>query len=269
MSYAQPNSFSPCRLIEGDPEAGMILLCDHARNGLPAEYGTLGLDPVQFERHIAYDPGAEMITERLAERLGCPAVLSTFSRLLIDPNRGLDDPTLVMRLSDGAIIPQNHPIDAAEIQHRIDSYYTPYHALIERTIDTAIATGRPPMIFSIHTFTPFWKGQARPWHGAILWDADSRLARPMIDGLQGNSDLMIGDNQPYDGGMANDTLYRHATSRGLADALVEVRQDLCSHEAGAQEWADRLAVQLESANANPHLHEIQHHGSRSDRIVAA
>lgn len=269
MNTAPSASFSPCRRIEGDPASGIVLLCDHASNGLPADYETLGLDPAQFQRHIAYDPGAEMITERLAQRLGCPAVLSTFSRLLIDPNRGLDDPTLVMRLSDGAIIPGNHPIDEAEIQHRIDSYYAPYHELIERTVDEAIAAGSPPIIFSTHTFTPVWKGKARPWHGAILWDADPRLARPMIDGLRGETGLIIGDNQPYDGGVANDTLYRHATSRGLADALVEVRQDLCSHEEGAFQWADRLAMHLQKANADPQLHKIEHYGSRCDGSAAS
>ncbi|MEM1317316.1 MAG: N-formylglutamate amidohydrolase [Pseudomonadota bacterium] len=261
--------FSPCRRIEGDPASGIVLLCDHARNALPQRYGTLGLPAPQFERHIAYDPGAEMITERLAELLGCPAVLSTFSRLLIDPNRGLDDPTLVMHLSDGAIIPGNHPIDDTEIQRRVESYYVPYNTLIAETIDAAIAAGNPPMIFSIHTFTPYWKGRPRPWHGAILWDRDPRLARPLIDGLRQEEHLIIGDNQPYDGGMANDTLYRHATARGLADALVEVRQDLCSHLEGAHEWAERLAPLLQAANPDPHLHIMKNYGSRGDRAAAA
>ena len=269
MTSDRSSPFSPCRRIEGDPASGIVLLCDHACNGLPQEYGTLGLPAPEFDRHIAYDPGAEMMTERLAQRLGCPAVLSTFSRLLIDPNRGLDAPTLILRLSDGAIIPGNHPMDADEVQHRIDSYYAPYHALIERTIEDAIQAGNPPMIFSIHTFTPVWKGQTRPWHGAILWDVDPRLARPMIEGLQAQEHLIIGDNEPYDGGLANDTLYRHATSRGLADALVEVRQDLCSYEEGAHEWADRLAVLLERANADPHLHVIKHYGSRCDGSAGA
>ena len=55
----------------------------------------------------------------MARALGAPAVLSNFSRLLIDPNRGLDDPTLVMRLSDGAIVPGNRHLDEAGIAARM------------------------------------------------------------------------------------------------------------------------------------------------------
>ena len=97
--------FPAFEAIDGDPRAGLILICDHASNALPAEYDSLGLPAREFERHIAYDPGAAAVTRGLASRLGAPAVLSCFSRLLIDPNRGADDPTLIMRLSDGAVVP--------------------------------------------------------------------------------------------------------------------------------------------------------------------
>ena len=83
----------PYFIVDGDPEAGIVILCDHARNRVPETYGSLGLPSTEFERHIAYDIGAEAITRGLAERLKCPAVLSNFSRLLINPNRGEDDRT--------------------------------------------------------------------------------------------------------------------------------------------------------------------------------
>ena len=92
--------FASHEIIEGDYQKGMILLADHAMNRLPARYGSLGLDASAFQRHIAYDIGARDLTLGLADRLGAPAVLSRFSRLLIDPNRGLDDPTLIMRISE-------------------------------------------------------------------------------------------------------------------------------------------------------------------------
>ena len=104
--------------IEGPLEAGVLLLCDHASNALPPECGTLGLPGAQFARHIAYDIGAAAMTRRLARALDAPALLTRYSRLLIDPNRGADDPTLVMRLSDGAIVPGNAHIDAAEVERR-------------------------------------------------------------------------------------------------------------------------------------------------------
>ena len=97
-------SFEPVETIAGDPACGYLILCDHARNTVPPELGDLGLPPATFERHIAYDIGARAVTVNLARTLGAPAVMSCFSRLVIDPNRGLDDPTLLMRLSDGAVI---------------------------------------------------------------------------------------------------------------------------------------------------------------------
>src|SRR5262245_35262995 len=119
--------FAPYELIPGDAGCGLVLLCDHASNALPPEYGDLGLGAAEFRRHIAYDIGAAAVTRELAARLGAPAVLSCYSRLLIDPNRGEDDPTLIMRLSDGAVIPGNHHVDADERERRIARYYAPYH----------------------------------------------------------------------------------------------------------------------------------------------
>ncbi len=95
------------RVLPGRADAGLLIVCDHAGNAFPDGYGTLGLPEEQLRRHIAYDIGAAAITEQLARALGVPAVLTNFSRLLIDPNRGADDPTLIMRLSDGAVIPGN------------------------------------------------------------------------------------------------------------------------------------------------------------------
>ena len=175
--------------------------------------------------------------------------MSTFSRLLIDANRGEDDPTLIMRLSDGAIVPGNAAVDAAERARRIARFHAPYHAAIDAAIDRAIAAGRPPALVSIHSFTPVWRGHARPWHAGVLWDTDPRLAVPLIEALRADPALVVGDNEPYAGALANDTMYRHATARGLAHALIEIRQDLIGDEAGAAAWAERLAPILADLNA--------------------
>ncbi|NKB50676.1 MAG: N-formylglutamate amidohydrolase [Rhizobiaceae bacterium] len=256
--------FAPFQVIEGDRSSGLVLLCDHARNSLPEEYGSLGLPASQFERHIAYDIGAEALTLGLAQRLGVPAVLSCFSRLLIDPNRGEDDPTIIMRLSDGTVVPGNHPISVEEIERRKALYYAPYHNAVTTVIDEALETGVNPIIFSIHSFTPVWKGSSRKWHASMLWDADHRLSKFIVDGLSQDSELIVGDNEPYDGALTNDTMYRHATRRGLAHGLLEVRQDLVADAQGVQQWIDRLAPLLEEANHRHDMHEIRQFGSRTD-----
>lgn len=227
--------------IPGDVAAGILILCDHASNAMPPELGRLGLPIAELERHIAYDIGAAWMTRALAAALGAPALLTTFSRLLIDPNRGLDDPTLVMRLSDGAIVPGNAELTDAGIARRIERYHAPYDAAIVAAIGQATEAGHPPAIVSLHSFTPVWKTTPRPWHVGVLWDRDRRLAAPLIDMLQSEPDLVVGDNEPYFGGLPGDTIDRHATANGLPDALIEVRQDLIATRATAEAWGRRLA----------------------------
>ena len=260
-SAAEGGDVAPFVVVEGDPAQGLVLVCDHASNRIPAAYGSLGLDGAELSRHIAYDPGAAAVTRLLAARLGAPAVLSTFSRLLIDPNRGEDDPTLIMRLSDRAIVPGNRDVDDAERARRIALWHAPYHRAVDAAIGRSLAAGRVPALVSIHSFTPIWRGRARPWQVGILWDADPRLAVPLIEALAKDGSLTVGDNEPYFGALANDCLYRHGTRRGLAHALVELRQDLIADEAGATEWADRLAAILIEENGRSDLHEVRHHGS--------
>src|SRR6476660_2438942 len=139
-------------VVPGRIDRGLILLCDHAGNPMPPGYGTLGLPPEQLKRHIAYDIGAAAVTRALAAALQVPAVLTRYSRLLIDPNRGRDDPTLIMRLSDGAVVPGNRRLDASERAKRLDLYYRPYHAAITRVIDQCLASGVVPALLSIHSF---------------------------------------------------------------------------------------------------------------------
>lgn len=229
---------------------GLILLCDHARNAIPPEIGDLGLPPDDMGRHIAWDVGARGVTLGLAARLGAGAVLSTFSRLVIDPNRGEDDPTLVMRLYDGSIIPANRNVDRAEIERRISAYHRPYHAGIRTAIDDVIEAGDAPVLVSIHSFTPQFKGRApRPWHIALLWDRDDRLLRPLLARLRAEDDLVVGDNEPYTGRLYGDCMWTHGTSRGLAHVLIEIRNDLIETPESQTDWAARLAPIIRDAVA--------------------
>lgn len=259
--------FPPFERIDGALDAGLLILVDHASNALPSEYGSLGLPGSELERHIGYDIGARAVGLGLARHFGAPALMTTFSRLLIDPNRGDDDPTLVMRLSDGAVVPGNATIDAAEREHRITRFWRPYHDAIRAEIDAMMASGRVPILFSMHSYTPIWRGMPRPWHCAVLWDNDARLPRHLIDGLRRDPAIVCGDNEPYDGALRNDTMFRHGTSRGLAHAIVEVRQDLIAEPTGVTQWVARLAEALVPALADPSLRRVENHGSRTGPVV--
>ena len=259
-------SFPAFERIDGSLESGLLIICDHASNALPAQYGSLGLPQAELERHIGYDIGAAAVTRALAGLLGCPAVLSCYSRLLIDPNRGEDDPTLVMRLSDGAVVPGNRTVDADEVEHRLETFHRPYHRAIGAEIDRALDAGIAPTILSMHSYTPVWRGVPRPWHAALLWDADERFTRPLIEALVAPGDLIVGDNEPYDGALRNDCLYRHGTARGLAHTLLEIRQDLIADIPGQLDWAQRLAGVLPAILERPELHQRRSYGSRTGPV---
>ena len=250
----------PVTALAGDPASGILLLCDHASNEIPPEYRALGMSQTQLSRHIAYDIGAAELTRSLSDRLGAPALLTNFSRLIIDPNRGDDDPTLVMRLSDGAVVPGNKWVDDAEIERRLQRFYRPYDRAIKAAIDASLATGVRPIILSIHSFTPVWRSHPRPWHAGILWAKDDRLSRPLIRALARNGDIVVGDNEPYDGGLKGDVIDRHALDHGFSNTLIEIRQDLIGELNDAQAWGQRLVECLKPLLDDP-LHRIDFRSS--------
>jgi predicted N-formylglutamate amidohydrolase len=240
--------FEPVDVVRPDGEPSIILLCDHASNAIPPEIGDLGLDPADMQRHIAWDVGARGLTLALSDMFEAPAILARFSRLVIDPNRGEDDPTLIMRLYDGSVIPRNRFLDEAERERRLSAYHRPYHEAIATAIDRALGQGVTPRLVSIHSFTPQLRGRApRPWHVGVLWDRDDRIAAPLIEALRADDELVVGDNEPYSGRLDGDCLWRHGTSRGLPHVLIEVRNDLIGDIEGQRAWAALLGRRLGEA----------------------
>lgn len=220
-----------------------LITCDHATNRVPDWLGgNLGLDPAEMERHIAYDLGARGLAIALGEALNSPVIASDFSRLVIDPNRGEDDPTLVMQLYDGTIIPANRHIDQAAREARLERLYRPYHHAY-----ADLAGGRA--IVAIHSFTPCLKGRApRPWHVGVLHShLDGRLSQALLAELAQESDLCIGDNEPYSGHLPGDAIDRHALRHNRHNTLIELRHDLIADAAEQAFWAARLAPLLTRA----------------------
>jgi predicted N-formylglutamate amidohydrolase len=228
----------PYRLVNEDGPAPMVIICDHASNRVPAGYGDLGLPPAAFERHIAWDIGAAGISELLAQRFNAPAILSTVTRLLIDCNRRFEDPNLTPAISDGTEIPANRGLTDAERETRWRLYHQPYHAAIAQTIDRKLASGRSPVVLSIHSMTATLRSIARPWQIAVCWDTDQRLSAPMLDALRASAGIVVGDNEPYSLDPNEDySVPVHATRRGLQHLQIEFRQDEVADAAGQQRWA--------------------------------
>ncbi len=224
--------------------ARWLVTCDHATNTVPPSVsgGDLGLPREDMERHIGYDVGAYGVAQHLGIFLDAPVIAANFSRLVIDPNRGEDDPTLLMKLYDGSIIPANRTADRAEIERRLDLFYRPYHDELAR-----MAALPHAVILSIHSFTRQLRGrEPRPWEIGILYAEDNRLARPLVDLLSAEG-LCVGDNEPYSGHLAGDALDRHATAHGRPNVLIELRNDLIADQEQQRHWAERLAPILTEA----------------------
>lgn len=235
--------------IFGEDRPGRwIITVDHARNTVPNEVngGDLGLAAQDMQRHIAYDIGALGVGLKLGELMNAPVIASNFSRLVIDPNRGENDPTLIMRLYDGTLIPANAEIDEAEEERRKATYYRPYHEALNGLVDQR----EDPIIVAMHSFSPKLNGKSpRPWEIAILHAAHDRrnLGPHVIHRLREEGDLTVGDNEPYHGHLPGDSVDRVALQKDRMNVLIEVRQDLIASETGQHAWAKRLAPVLGDA----------------------
>ena len=267
LSLLRPGEPLPYELYNKGAAGRLLLICDHATNRVPAALDKLGLSDAELARHIGWDIGAADVTYRLSDRLGAPAVLGGYSRLAIDCNRSLDHPGLILAESDRTPLPANEGLSEAQRQARIDALYHPYHQAIDDQITRLRALCRPnegPVLVSIHSFTPVFDGIERPWHAGVLWDFDSRLPEPLIARLRADETLVVGDNEPYSAreGFGH-TLETHGDGNGLANALIEIRQDLIDTHHGAAAWAERLDAVLQEALADEALYRPRVVGERA------
>lgn len=223
----------------------IVLLCEHASNHMPACYRRLGLDAQHLQRHIAWDIGAAEVTRRLSARLDAPAFLSNYSRLLIDLNRPLGSAGSIPVRSEDTEIPGNAELDEVERARRAAIMFTPFHDEVARHLDSRQASGKPTRIVTIHSFTPVFFGEKRPWHAGVLFDRAAALGEALLDGLRTDPSLNVAANVPYV--ISEDADYAvpvHGDRRGIEAVLVEIRQDLLADEAGIEEWTGKMAAAL-------------------------
>lgn len=236
--HALPGS---ARVTNREGRSPLVIVCDHASNIIPQEYGTLGLDAAELGRHIAWDPGALPVAERIAAALDAVLVQSCVSRLIIDCNRPLDAPDLIPIVSETTEIPGNRNLNGDERARRIALAHAPFHEAIDSVVSERLKDGRQTRIVSVHSFTPIYRNVQRPWHIGIIHDDDRRLADPLIDALSAMS-VVVGVNEPYSpADRVYYTLERHARSRGLPCAMIEIRNDEIENIEQQKEWAGRLA----------------------------
>ena len=227
-------------ILNPEGQAPLQLVCDHASAAVPAALGNLGLDRQHFERHIAYDIGAARVTRLFSGVLDAPAVLAGYSRLVIDLNRPPGHPESIPEASDGTRIPANQDLSEAAHEERMARLFEPYHDAIHESLAHLWRRGKPPLLLSIHSFSPNFGEDHRPWDIGVLWNRDPRIARPMIEKLRALG-LNVGDNLPYSGFDLAYTIDLHGGAAGLANCVVEINQDQVTDTAGVERWAGILA----------------------------
>lgn len=251
----------PFEVVNPEATGRVLLLCDHASNRVPRALDGLGLSELELARHIGWDIGAADVTRRMAAALNAPAVMASYSRLVIDCNRALDHPGLVLAESDMTPVPANIGLEAEARAQRIGSLFDPYHRAIEDQLARLRAANDPgvaPVLLSIHSFTPIMDAVARPWEIGILWNRDPRLPEALIAKLRENPALTVGDNEPYSARLGYGyTLERHGDGAGFANALIEIRQDLIDTHHGAEEWAACLLDALEPILKDDRLYRVR------------
>ncbi len=224
-------------ILNPEGRGGFFILACHAGRAIPASLGTLGLDEAALSAHIGWDIGAADIARRLSRRLDAPAVLATYSRLVIDLNRLPGAIDSIPAESDGTTIPGNLDLGNEARALRIDSLFWPYHNRVAEAFAARWNGGRPTALVAIHTFTPCLKGGLpRPWEAGFLWNRDDRLARPLIRHLQERG-FCVGDNEPYSGRYFSFSMDYHAGDAGVPHVGIEIRQDLVNTPTGTDRWA--------------------------------
>jgi len=236
---------SPAVLVNGGGRSPYVLVCEHASNRLPRALGTLGLAESDLQRHIAWDIGAEQVARLLSRLIDAPLMLQRYSRLAYDCNRPPDSSDAMPEISETTPIPGNRQLSPADRLARISEIYRPFHAAIADLLDGRAAAGARSMVVTIHSFTPVYKGTPRAVELGILHDRDPSLAAKLITSFPTVAARL---NQPYgpEDGVLH-TLNLHAAPRGLPHAMIEMRNDLISHERGRDEWAERLSASLAHA----------------------
>jgi predicted N-formylglutamate amidohydrolase len=230
----------PYGVINPDGASDLLLLCEHALPRIPRRLAHLGLPKSERLRHIGWDIGALSLARDLSARLDAPLFHTGYSRLVVDCNRPLDNPSLIPETSESTPIPGNSDLDAQERTARLETFFHPFHDAISRRLDLRTSACRQTFVVGVHSYTPVYKGVARPWHAGILYGQATGFAGRMMRALAQEEGLTIGDNEPYRIDQDDYTVPVHGDARGLPSLLIEVRHDLIATAQGVAEWAMRL-----------------------------
>jgi predicted N-formylglutamate amidohydrolase len=246
----------PYEIINESGKAKCVIICDHAGVNVPKKLNRLGLEDYRFGEHYAQDVGSRQVSITLSNLLDAPCILANYSRLVVDLNRRLDHPTAFVTNTEHGPVPGNVNMKDDEKNLRVNEIYIPYHVALEKLIRSYTDKGIIPAIISIHSFTPMFYKQKRPWELGLLWVQDQRLPEPIINYFR-NLGYVVGDNEPYDARiLRGTTINHHADANGLPNALFEIRNDLVRSEEACVKWGEMIAACMNEILDDESIHSI-------------
>ena len=227
----------------------LLLIADHAGNSIPRALGDLGVSDSERARHIGWDIGIAGVSRRLADALDAVLIQQNYSRLVIDCNRPPGVPSSMPDVSETTPVPGNVALSDSDKAARVNEIFQPYHDRIKAELDRRVQNGQPVALIAMHSFTPVYKDEIRPWHIGLLYNRDARLSQRLLALLQKEPGLVAGDQEPYQVDDMHDyAVPVHGEQRGLHHACIEIRQDLIADDSGQEKWATLLARLLPQAN---------------------
>jgi predicted N-formylglutamate amidohydrolase len=241
----EPRAVVTLRPHGGSP---FLLVSDHAGRRIPRVLGDLGVTESELRRHIAWDVGIEPVVRFMADELDAHAIMQPYSRLVIDCNRPFQADSSIGKVSENTPVPGNVKLKPEAIAARQREIFAPYHRAIAAELDRRQRKGLPAFLVAMHSFTPVYKGESRPWHSGVLYNRDSRFAAFVLRLLREEDAMTVGDNEPYT--VSDDTDYTipvHGEQRGLPHVAIEIRHDLIETETDQRAWAHRMCKVLTNA----------------------
>ncbi|MGB5134032.1 MAG: N-formylglutamate amidohydrolase [Prochlorococcaceae cyanobacterium] len=227
--------------------SAVLIACDHAGRAIPRRLNRLQLSDDTLSTHVAWDLGIADLGRRLSRRLDAFLIQQNYSRLVIDANRPPHAADSIAVVSERTRIAANEGLSEAKRRQRLEEVFDPYHRRIGCELDRRTRQGIPCVLVALHSFTPTYLGEERPWHAGVLFGRDPRLGRLLHARLSEDSTLRVGENVPYAVSDESDyTIVVHGEQRSIPHVELEIRQDLLMHDSGLDHWNERLAQALEA-----------------------
>ncbi len=229
-------------------QSSCLLVCEHASNFIPDPLANLGLDTELLHSHISWDPGAVEVARRISRALDAPLFSACVSRLVYDCNRPPSASDAIVAFSEVHEIPGNQALTQQQRLQRIARIYQPFRDNLSELIKQRAANQQSTILITIHSFVPVYKGVQRTLDIGILHDSDTRLADALLAPTDDPEAFIMRRNEPYgpEDGVTH-TLKEHALPNGLANVMIEIRNDLIADAEGQQRLADFLAEKLQQA----------------------